>query len=39
MVFPAGAEHMFEELNALPPGPPDMAKVLEVCARFGVIFL
>jgi quercetin dioxygenase-like cupin family protein len=38
-VFPSGAEFMFDELNALPAGPPDMAKVLEICARFGVIFL
>lgn len=39
MVFPAGAEQMFLELNELPAGPPDMAKVLEICGRFGVSFL
>jgi quercetin dioxygenase-like cupin family protein len=39
MVFPAGGELMFQELNELPPGAPDMGKVVEICARFGVIFL
>jgi hypothetical protein len=39
MVFPAGAERMFLELNELPAGPPDMAKVLEICGRFCVSFL
>jgi quercetin dioxygenase-like cupin family protein len=37
--FPAGIEHMFEELGALPPGPPDMAKVFEICGRHGIRFL
>lgn len=39
MVFPAGAERMFLELDELPAGPPDMTKVLEICGRFGVSFL
>jgi quercetin dioxygenase-like cupin family protein len=39
MVFPAGAERMFVELSELPAGPPDMAKVLEICGRFGVTFV
>ena len=38
-VFPAGIEDMFEELSALPPGPPDMEKVMEICARQGISFL
>lgn len=38
-VFPAGIENMFEELGALPPGPPDMEKVMEICARQGISFL
>tara|TARA_R110002051_G_scaffold166126_2_gene237066 strand:+ start:868 stop:1410 length:543 start_codon:yes stop_codon:yes gene_type:complete len=38
-VFPAGIEDMFEELGALPPGPPDMEKVMEICARQGISFL
>ena len=39
MVFPAGAEKMFYELNDLPPGPPDMEKVVEICGRHGVRFV
>lgn len=37
--FPAGVEEMFKELDKLPPGPPDFAKVAEVCNRYGVHFL
>lgn len=39
MLFPAGAEKMFCELNDLPPGPPDMEKVVEICGRYGVRFV
>ena len=39
MVFPAGAEKMFHELNDLPAGPPDMEKVVEICGRYGVRFV
>jgi quercetin dioxygenase-like cupin family protein len=35
---PSGMEGMFEELSTLPKGPPDFAKVVEICARFGVRF-
>lgn len=38
-VFPAGLEHMFEELGKLPPGPPDFAKVSEICGRYGISFI
>lgn len=38
-VFPAGLEHMFEELGNLPPGPPDFAKVSEICGRYGISFI
>jgi len=38
-VFPAGLELMFEELGNLPPGPPDFAKVSEICGRYGISFL
>jgi len=38
-VFPAGIENMFEELGALPPGPPDFPKVAEICGRYGIKFL
>ncbi|AWM36213.1 Quercetin 2,3-dioxygenase [Gemmata obscuriglobus] len=37
--FPAGIEHMFEELGALPPGPPVMETVFEICGRYGIRFL
>lgn len=36
---PAGIEHMFVELGALPPGPPDFAEVAEICGRYGVGFV
>jgi quercetin dioxygenase-like cupin family protein len=35
---PSGLEDMFEALSKLPPGPPDFAKVAEICGRFGVRF-
>lgn len=38
-IVPAGIEAMFQELNDLPARPPEMAKVLEICARYGVSFL
>ncbi len=38
-VFPAGLELMFAELGNLPPGPPDFAKVSEICGRYGITFL
>ena len=38
-VFPSGIELMFEELALMPPGPPDFAKVSEICARYGVNFI
>jgi len=37
--FPAGIEYMFKELAKLPDGPPDFAKVSEICAKHGVNFL
>ena len=38
-VFPAGIEHMFEELGKLPPGPPDFPKVADICGRYGINFI
>lgn len=35
---PSGLERMFEELGTLPKGPPDFAKVAEICGRYGVRF-
>ncbi|NNC70136.1 MAG: cupin domain-containing protein [Flavobacteriaceae bacterium] len=37
--FPAGIEFMFEELGKLPPGPPDLEKVSEICAKHGISFV
>lgn len=37
--FPAGIELMFQELAALPEGPPDFAQVAEICGRHGIEFL
>ncbi|WP_228236262.1 cupin domain-containing protein [Allomuricauda sp. M10] len=37
--FPAGIEIMFEELATLPAGPPDFAKVAEICAKQGISFV
>ena len=36
---PAGIELMFGELGRLPGGPPDLAKVAEICGRYGISFL
>ena len=30
---------MWQELSDLPAGPPDMQKVVQICARYGVTFL
>ena len=38
-VFPAGLEVMFEELNKLPPGPPDFEKVVAISKRYGISFV
>ena len=37
--FPAGLEKMFDELASLPPGPPDMEIVTEICGRYNVRFI
>jgi quercetin dioxygenase-like cupin family protein len=40
MLIPAGLEKYFEELNQLPPGePPDMEKVIQISADYGIEFL
>lgn len=39
-IVPGGNfEEFFEELNALPAGPPDMAKVIEIFAKYGMTVL
>lgn len=37
--FPAGIEHMFTELAALPEDPPDFEKVAAICEKQGIRFL
>ncbi|SNR30477.1 Cupin domain-containing protein [Maribacter sedimenticola] len=37
--LPAGIELMFQELAALPPGPPNFEKVAEICAKQGIRFV
>ena len=38
-VYPAGIEKMFRELAALPPGPPDMKKIGDICQRYHIDFV
>jgi quercetin dioxygenase-like cupin family protein len=38
-ITPSGMEGMFKELHALPSGPPDPARVAEICGRYGIRFL
>jgi mannose-6-phosphate isomerase-like protein (cupin superfamily) len=38
-LHPAGVENMFRKLGELTPGPPDMEKVSEICAHYGIYFL
>lgn len=35
IINPAGFERCLEELSKLPPGPPDIAKVSAICAKYG----
>jgi quercetin dioxygenase-like cupin family protein len=39
LISPPGCEKMFEELAALPPGPPDMGKIANIIGHYGVTFL
>jgi quercetin dioxygenase-like cupin family protein len=36
--YPAGVEKMFRRLSELPPGPPNMEKITEICAEYGIYF-
>ena len=38
-IFPSGLEKMFEELSQLPPGPPDLEKVGEICGNYKLRFV
>jgi mannose-6-phosphate isomerase-like protein (cupin superfamily) len=35
IINPAGFERCLEELGQLPPGPPDIANVTAICAKYG----
>ncbi|NAS11135.1 cupin domain-containing protein [Poritiphilus flavus] len=37
--FPSGMEHMFKELNDLPPGKPDFEEVVRISKTYGIKFL
>jgi len=38
-LVPSGAENMFAELAALPPGPPDMKKIATIAEGYGIQFI
>lgn len=38
LLAPPSSEAMFGELAALPPGPPEMERVMEICTRHRVLF-
>lgn len=38
-IAPATLGGMFEALAALPPGPPDLARVAAICDRYGIAFV
>jgi quercetin dioxygenase-like cupin family protein len=39
ILYPAGGEKMFRELNNVAPGAPDCDKAIGICKKFGVHFL
>jgi quercetin dioxygenase-like cupin family protein len=36
--YPAGVEKMFRRISELPSGPPDMARIKQICAEYGIYF-
>ena len=38
-IFPAGLETMFEELAALPPGPPNLEMIGDICGKYKLRFV
>lgn len=38
-IYPSGLENMFEELSKLPPGPPDLNLVAQICGKYDVSFV
>ena len=39
VLVPGGMEKVFEDLSAMPPGPPDLAKINAITMKYGVEFL
>lgn len=37
--FPSGMEHLFEELNALPAGPPNFEAIAAISDKYGIHFV
>ncbi|MEX0287861.1 MAG: cupin domain-containing protein [Flavobacteriaceae bacterium] len=37
--FPSGMEHMFQELNDMPPGKPNFEEVAKICQAYGIKFI
>lgn len=37
--YPSGMEHLFEDLDALPPGPPNFEQVAAISANHGIHFV
>ena len=36
--YPAGVEKMFRRISELPSGPPDMERIKQICAEYGIYF-
>ena len=39
VLVPGGMEKVFEDLDAMPPGPPDIGKINAITMKYGVEFL
>jgi mannose-6-phosphate isomerase-like protein (cupin superfamily) len=39
VLVPGGMEKVFEEISAMPPGPPDIGKINAITMKYGVEFL
>jgi quercetin dioxygenase-like cupin family protein len=39
VLVPGGMEKVFEDISAMPPGPPDIGKINAITAKYGVKFL
>jgi len=39
VLVPGGMEKVFEDLSAMPPGPPDIGKINAITMKYGVEFL